>query len=162
VPTNFRPYLRQILTDFKQVFHRHTLWIIRNNVIVMLGSRCRSDQLDGPDRPGHRDQAQSNLTQLHDRALYTTCFHARPIHDLCTTPPRLQPDNQPDLYSIIPTSTRSLYDLYSTLTRFLPDRSSTLTSILDRYSVSVHGIIVACFVGLLLLVFLTFIFHKVV
>ena len=67
----------------------------------MLGSHCRSDQPHRPDRPN------SKLDQL----LYTT--FSRPLldpHTTLTTPPRLQPDSHPDLYSTNSTSTRSRPD----------------------------------------------------
>ena len=85
----------------------------------MVGSHCRSDQLDRPDRP--------NSPTTLDQLPYTT--FSRPLldrtrphtitHDSSTTSTR-QP---PHLYSIIPTLTRCILDqldLYSISTR--PDR----------------------------------------
>ena len=83
----------------------------------MVGSHCRSDQPDRPDRP--------NPPTKLDQLFYTTFFPtATRTYTTPTRPPmihpRLQPDNHPNRYSIIPIPTRSLLDqldLYSISTR---------------------------------------------
>ena len=76
------------------------------------------------DRPADRpipDQA------VHDFFRTTTRPYTTPKRPL-TTPPRLQPDNHSNLYSINPVPTRSLLDqldLCSTNTQSLPDGSTS-------------------------------------
>ena len=98
----------------------------------MLGSHCRSDQLDQLDRqnsPIKPDQSSAH-------SIYTTS--SRPLVD--RTRPLLEhsrpftianPDHLPDLHSIIPTYTRALHDRYptiSTSTRSLLDLHPTRSS----------------------------------
>lgn len=82
--------------------------IVGKTPYLMLRSHCRSDQLDHPDRPNF----PTKLDQLLDRACTRFNYfgpllnHPRPL----TTPSRLQPDSQHDIYSIIPIPTPFLFD----------------------------------------------------
>ena len=105
---------------FKYIFMKCT--VIQNSThctlsYVKVGSHRRSDQLDRPDRPNsptNLDQTRSSSTNcligvVHEffpTATRPCTTSTRPF----TTPPRLQPDNHPDLYTTISTSTRLVHD----------------------------------------------------
>ena len=105
----------------------------------MVGSHCRSDRLDRPDRPKFPDQARPTAVHDFSRPLLD---RTRPPHDHSSTTSTRQPSrsllDHPDPYTISTRPTRPLLNQYPITSRWLDlystNTRSTNTALIGKWS----------------------------